>query len=78
MPSVAPLAGAWIETKMRHDFIEPACVAPLAGAWIETVSQKLKFTSATRSRPSRARGLKLFIRRADAGTCRRAPRGRVD
>ena len=36
MKSVAPLAGAWIETyalRARHN---QAVVAPLAGAWIET------------------------------------------
>ena len=34
---VAPLAGAWIETK-RRQYWGPCCmaVAPLAGAWIET------------------------------------------
>ncbi len=36
--SVAPLAGAWIETRPlgRRGDVEP--VAPLAGAWIETLT----------------------------------------
>ena len=33
-------------------------VAPLAGAWIETLSWFARQTQASRSRPSRARGLK--------------------
>ena len=35
-PIVAPLAGAWIETVIRHYNAEFSEVAPLAGAWIET------------------------------------------
>ena len=33
---VAPLAGAWIETRALLWTIKPSRVAPLAGAWIET------------------------------------------
>ena len=33
--SVAPLAGAWIEIKLRLDKAAHPQVAPLAGAWIE-------------------------------------------
>ena len=33
---VAPLAGAWIETKLAEDCVRDGEVAPLAGAWIET------------------------------------------
>ena len=33
---VAPLAGAWIETKVIELVIKLIKVAPLAGAWIET------------------------------------------
>ncbi len=34
---VAPLAGAWIETRgSRASALNPKAVAPLAGAWIET------------------------------------------
>ena len=55
--TVAPLAGAWIETKDCADHLEDEDVAPLAGAWIETdkVYSSKVFTL---SRPSRARGLK--------------------
>ena len=34
--SVAPLAGAWIETTVKHFAEKGRVVAPLAGAWIET------------------------------------------
>ncbi len=33
---VAPLAGAWIETKETRENMRDGGVAPLAGAWIET------------------------------------------
>ncbi len=33
---VAPLAGAWIETKAHGYHVGSVAVAPLAGAWIET------------------------------------------
>ena len=33
---VAPLAGAWIETKIPIRMKKYIYVAPLAGAWIET------------------------------------------
>ena len=39
--AVAPLAGAWIETRPAFSGGNPACVAPLAGAWIETVKKTL-------------------------------------
>ena len=34
--TVAPLAGAWIETLTGLTATWPTAVAPLAGAWIET------------------------------------------
>ena len=34
--SVAPIAGAWIETFKRRLYFTPRLVAPIAGAWIET------------------------------------------
>ena len=34
--SVAPLAGAWIETQRNYFMKRNYAVAPLAGAWIET------------------------------------------
>ena len=34
-PSVAPLAGAWIEIPAFQGYATRADVAPLAGAWIE-------------------------------------------
>ncbi len=38
MPSVAPHAGAWIETNAVGVFVRFVTVAPHAGAWIETHS----------------------------------------
>ena len=38
MKVVAPLAGAWIETKRKGEYEEKVRVAPLAGAWIETAT----------------------------------------
>mgnify|MGYP000993607773 FL=1 len=37
--TVAPLAGAWIETSGRERLRRDNKVAPLAGAWIETGKQ---------------------------------------
>ena len=76
---VAPLAGAWIETRAdRHHHVALA-VAPLAGAWIETQQRTLFRRYGLRSRPSRARGLKLKGRDYDnLQEIGRAPRGRVD
>ena len=34
---VAPLVGAWIETRFRYRFPLSPEVAPLVGAWIETL-----------------------------------------
>ena len=34
--NVAPLVGAWIETRLSPLFTEEMMVAPLVGAWIET------------------------------------------
>ena len=36
---VAPLVGAWIETKAYCDQMINEAVAPLVGAWIETTSK---------------------------------------
>lgn len=35
--SVAPLAGVWIETRIKVTYRHAAMVAPHAGAWIETL-----------------------------------------
>ena len=54
---VAPHAGAWIETQRSGSLCRCVDVAPHAGAWIETApTPSLHFQ--TRSRPTRARGLK--------------------
>ena len=58
---VAPPAGAWIETipPVRHR--GRCAVAPPAGAWIETSTRFKQYGQRIRSRPLRARGLKLHI-----------------
>ena len=57
--AVAPLVGAWIETLPSNPLHDEADVAPLVGAWIETdnLGQKKRTLA---SRPSWARGLKLY------------------
>jgi len=55
---VAPHAGAWIETEVFKKYSDLNRVAPHAGAWIETPPNQSNYTSACRSRPMRARGLK--------------------
>ena len=74
---VAPPAGAWIETYL--DKITPAekKVAPPAGAWIET-DMYLKNKHNIKSRPLRARGLKLNVKSLVLISVCRAPCGRVD
>ena len=37
--SVAPRAGAWIETNAEKDQAAEQAVAPRAGAWIETIER---------------------------------------
>jgi len=44
---VAPLAGAWIETKDGIPPLDDTSVAPLAGAWIETLMDRLDITKIT-------------------------------
>ena len=58
-PTVAPPAGAWIETRNHRLCLGMALVAPPAGAWIETLPKDVNFTLQA-SRPLRARGLKLY------------------
>ena len=76
---VAPLAGAWIETRSFDGLRQAFQVAPLAGAWIETCQLKRDYRYVIKSRPSRARGLKPRITIVKSTYHqRRAPRGRVD
>ena len=56
--SVAPFAGAWIETTGSNCASADLTVAPFAGAWIETRPGP-PFWPGWQSRPSRARGSKL-------------------
>ena len=57
--SVAPHVGAWIETRCLYGFTLRWSVAPHVGAWIETYSCRL-LPLLPKSRPTWARGLKLF------------------
>ncbi len=69
---VAPLAGAWIETKYNGGYHDDIRVAPLAGAWIETI--QYKYTKQIyMSRPSRARGLKRRLNRRNGSSATVAP-----
>jgi len=57
---VAPFPGAWIETCDRFIFAVYGQVAPFPGAWIETICTRVTLAVSSKSRPSRARGLKLL------------------
>ena len=56
--SVAPHAGAWIEISVGRLNASLRAVAPHAGAWIEIADTTMVETW-EKSRPTRARGLKL-------------------
>ena len=77
--NVAPLAGAWIETRLRSQLVQDGRhVAPLAGAWIETSVH----------RPPSPQGLVAPLagawietrrkRRSETDGTSRTPRGCVD
>ena len=59
--SVAPHAGAWIETYGFANYEPRADVAPHAGAWIETPDYREQIRKHW-SHPMRVRGLKPKIR----------------
>ena len=61
---VAPFTGAWIEMPDGPLFRMLWTVAPFTGAWIEIITSSSRVFCVTRSRPSRARGLKLSERPA--------------
>ena len=75
---VAPRAGAWIETGTARLLASTQEVAPRAGAWIETGTMMGVTADKIKSRPARARGLKLRAVLETSLQTRRAPRGRVD
>ena len=60
---VAPRTGAWIETRWYGQRTIRPRVAPRTGAWIET-SARAALASKGKSRPARARGSKLHLRRS--------------
>jgi len=59
-PTVAPHAGAWIETGSIADCAMCLMVAPHAGAWIETVDRS-PIAVKTASPLTQGRGLKQQI-----------------
>ena len=63
--TVAPRAGAWVETFLLFLYYSWFVVAPRAGAWVETKLQLDKIRQSEKSHPVRVRGLKLVLR---AGT----------
>ncbi|SLM19114.1 conserved hypothetical protein [uncultured spirochete] len=76
--SVAPPAGAWIETMSVILIRKHGLVAPPAGAWIETTDATEWEIADIKSRPPRARGLKPVMVDGTKYDSSRAPRGRVD
>ena len=75
--TVAPHAGAWIETFDSVEWTGDKPVAPHAGAWIETQYDRLNKIRLM-SRPMRARGLKHLLTHHGISVSCRAPCGRVD
>ena len=76
--TVAPLAGAWIETNKTSWKLPGEAVAPLAGAWIETLAHLLRqiaFAVAPLAGAWIETKNGFLTVKKDAG---RAPRGRVD
>ena len=76
--SVAPHAGAWIETSCLEALYTMYKVAPHAGAWIETVDWNRDSNGRGRSHPMRVRGLKLQRLGIPVVELRRTPCGCVD
>ena len=74
---VAPHAGAWVETLGAVANRGGSWVAPHAGAWVETALSLMNCSRSCRSRPMRARGLKLRHLDGVGGWLGRAPCGRV-
>ena len=71
--SVAPHAGAWIETGKKKAYTAFKRVAPHAGAWIETAITTNTAQTTAMSHPTRVRGLKLDIRAHGVGGAHVAP-----
>ena len=76
--TVAPLAGAWIETTYCAETLMRTPVAPLAGAWIETlpicIDNARKLVA-----PLAGAWIETLSHLCFKGLpSRRAPRGRVD
>ena len=76
--TVAPPAGAWIETHDRFRLPENRPVAPPAGAWIETVHNFNRLIEEGVAPPAGAWIETKTALRGIAAGFGRAPRGRVD
>ena len=69
---VAPLVGAWIETRQEIGYIRAMSVAPLVGAWIETQSLRPHWHLLV-SHPSWVRGLKRQLKQDEVAKSHVAP-----
>ena len=78
MLTVAPYAGAWIETIADSPPREVEVVAPYAGAWIETLRTRTTMAESDASPPTRGRGLKPVVQGGAAVHESRPLRGGVD
>ncbi len=76
--SVAPHAGAWIETTSVPLQAEPLLVAPHAGAWIETMPYARCQPRKSVAPHAGAWIETLLFSMKTTTTSSRAPRGRVD
>ena len=76
--TVAPYAGAWIETADTSEGKRSFVVAPYAGAWIETISARCPLQSRYVA-PYAGAWIETYTMVANfLGAIRRALRGRVD
>ena len=78
METVAPHAGAWIETPLSDDDIRKLLVAPHAGAWIETRVQIFKLLNFYVAPHAGAWIETGYGNRLPTSHCSRTPRGCVD
>ena len=76
--TVAPHAGAWIETLKLKGLDATGAVAPHAGAWIETLICPRNARTRKQSHPMRVRGLKQGDNRGGVAAYCRTPCGCVD
>ena len=75
--TVAPRAGAWIETAGANKKRQPKASRPARARGLKRQLATV-IPVAGASRPARARGLKRIVGQRVTAHLRRAPRGRVD